>query len=105
MIILAAMTASRAVMFIARMTLRIMKPGPASRLLVMGILGEFRLLFRNETKSKVRWKQLISQPIYSRMNEDNVSKGYDLIVGCVILSLYEVAVGSKVFGSAAPQVK
>lgn len=42
MIILAAMTDRRAVMFIARSTLRMIKPGPASRLLVRGILGERR---------------------------------------------------------------
>jgi hypothetical protein len=47
-IMLAAMTAMRPIMFIARITLRMMKPGPASRLLVRGIPGE-RLLLRNET--------------------------------------------------------
>ena len=41
---LAAITARRAVMFIARMTLRMMKPGPASVLLVRGIFSERRLL-------------------------------------------------------------
>jgi len=38
--ILAAITARSPIMFIARITLRMMKPGPASRLLVRGILGE-----------------------------------------------------------------
>jgi hypothetical protein len=49
MIMLAAMTANKPTMFIARITLRMMKPGPAKRLLVSGILGE-RLLLRNETR-------------------------------------------------------
>jgi hypothetical protein len=38
-------------MFMALTTLRMIKPGPASRLLVRGILGE-RLLLRKETESE-----------------------------------------------------
>lgn len=38
---LAATTANKPVMFIARKTLRIMNPGPASRLLVTGISDDF----------------------------------------------------------------
>jgi hypothetical protein len=40
MMILAAITAKSPMIFMARRTLRMMKPGPASRLLVSGILGE-----------------------------------------------------------------
>lgn len=45
---LAAMTASRLVMFIARITFRMIKPGPARVLLVMTIFGE-RFVLRKLT--------------------------------------------------------
>lgn len=60
MMILAAITDRRPIMFIARSTLRMIKPGPASRLLVRGILGERREV-KKLTKSRVRLWVLIAE--------------------------------------------
>lgn len=45
-IMLAVITARKPMMFIARITLRMMKPGPASLLLVMGCIVGVRLVVR-----------------------------------------------------------
>jgi hypothetical protein len=51
---LAAMTARRVVMFIARITFRMMKPGPARVLLLRGIFSERRFLRKLTAEIAVR---------------------------------------------------
>ena len=51
---LAAMTARSAVMFIARITFRMMKPGPARVLLLRGIFSECRFLRKLTAEEAIR---------------------------------------------------
>jgi len=94
MIILAAMTASRPMIFMALITLRMMKPGPASRLLVRGILGE-RLLLRKETELNVRQ---IWHNDCKILNTYAYSEGIPVMDECwpAVNAIFKVIVGSEV---------